>query len=86
MPFVAAGASSMPIILGHLTQQVPANQVGALQGSCETVRTIASALGSPLFAGVFALCLRESEYPVGSALMLCGACSGLGCVLFTVLR
>lgn len=59
MPFLAAGASAMPMLLGHKSQQVLINpplllsvsfqvstlEVGTLQGAAETIRTISSFLG-----------------------------------------
>ena len=60
MPFLAAGASAMPVLLGYLTEQVPRAQVGALQAAAETVRMVAGIIGNPLFAQAFARCISTA--------------------------
>eukprot|EP01039_Chlorochromonas_danica_P001415 gene1415-1539_t len=87
MPLVAAGSSCMPILLGHLTHQVGEDEVGALQGACETVRTISSAIASPLFARVFGFGVANAGViPVGSPLFLSGICSLTGALAFLALQ
>eukprot|EP01036_Dinobryon_divergens_P027339 gene27339-36101_t len=70
MPFFAAGASSMPMLLGYLTQQVPFEEVGALQGAADTVRTIASVIGSPLISRLLAYSITVSNSRSSSSIGL----------------
>eukprot|EP01031_Cornospumella_fuschlensis_P043336 gene43336-52973_t len=88
MPLLACGVSAMPMLLGHLTKQVLGSEVGALQGAGETLRTISSAVGSPVFAGIFAAAIRAGSagggVPPGSALLASAACSALACLIFSL--
>lgn len=59
------------------------DQVGALQGAAETVRTIASVIGSPLITGFLAQSIRSSAHPPGMALLVAAAFSLAGFSLFS---
>jgi hypothetical protein len=50
----------MPILLGYLTEQVPRSEVGAMQGAADTVRTVASMIGSPLLSRAFGHFISEA--------------------------
>jgi len=89
--FLAAGASTLPLLLGHLTNQVSGDEIGALQGAADTVRTISTLVASPLVSWVFSRCLLSEEdgtrtfgmkLPIGGALLLCSTFSFLAFVLF----
>ncbi|RYG69887.1 hypothetical protein EON64_01615 [archaeon] len=68
------------------------SEVGTLQGAGETLRTISSAVGSPLFASIFSAAIRASSssgegkggMPAGSALLVSAACSALACLIFSL--
>lgn len=51
MPFIsiAADASTLPVLLGYLSKKVEEHEVGSLQGAADTVRTISTMIGGPLF-------------------------------------
>lgn len=93
MPFFAAGASVMPILLGLLTRQVAVSEVGALQGAADTVRTIASVVGSPLISRLLAYSIRRGnavvpgQWPLGApglSLYVASIFSFLGFALFSL--
>lgn len=81
---------ALPSLLHHALWsllQVGEDEVGALQGACETVRTISSAIASPLFARVFGFGVANAGViPVGSPLFLSGVCSLTGALAFLALQ
>lgn len=85
MPFLAAGASAIPMILGYMTQQANAGEVGALQGAADTVRTVANMVGSPLFAEVFSRCMAETVQRPHWTLRIISTASFAALLLFLVL-
>ena len=102
MPLFAAGASTLPTLLGHITDQVgtlpccwhsytihsyyeycisnvslqvAAEEVGAVQGAAETLRTLATFVGYKLSSKVFAHFLSEGRSAPQAALFVSSAFS-----------
>lgn len=67
MPFIAAGASTLPVLLGYLSEKVEEHEVGSLQGAADTVRTISTMIGGPLFSRIFAALLSLISRHEGSS-------------------
>ena len=84
MPLLSAGASALPMLLGYLSEQVDANETGALQGAADTLRTLSGIIGNPLMSNVFAYCLKDEIQLPGGALMLAASCSGLAALIFYI--
>ena len=82
MPLLSAGASALPILLGYLSSQVDSNEIGALQGAADTLRTMAGIVGYPLMSAVFAYSIKGDINVPGGALYLGAAFSALAAVLF----
>ncbi len=67
LPILAIGASSLPMLLGYLTEQVSSDEVGSLQGAADTLRTISAMIGAPLAAKIFAHLIGEDrKFPDGA--------------------
>jgi hypothetical protein len=73
----------MPLLLGYLTDNVGAHEIGALQGAADTVRTIAAMLGSPLFARLFGHFIEHDVEHIYFNLLFMTACSVLGLLVFS---
>lgn len=83
IPLLAVGVAAMPLTLGYLSEQVGDDEVGALQGSADTVRSLASMVGGPLLSRAFAhFSTARSTRLHGGSLLLCSACSLTAFVLY----
>ena len=82
MPLLSAGASALPILLGYLSEQVDVNEIGALQGGADTLRTLSGIVGNPLMSSVFAHCIKDEVQIPGGALFVAASCSALGALIF----
>jgi hypothetical protein len=64
------------------SRQVPASEVGALQGAADTIRTVSGMLGAPLVSRALARCIAPgSTQPPGRALQLAASFSMLAFLL-----
>lgn len=61
MVLLSAGISASPSLLGYLTNQVSSDEVGALQGSVDTIRTITIAIAHPIISKIFANTITNSH-------------------------
>uniref|UniRef100_A0A7S2XVI5 Major facilitator superfamily (MFS) profile domain-containing protein n=1 Tax=Fibrocapsa japonica TaxID=94617 RepID=A0A7S2XVI5_9STRA len=59
--FNCLGAAADPALLGLLTNQVPASEVGALQGACETIRALTISVGNPIMAHIFGFFISDKR-------------------------
>lgn len=84
MPFLSAGASTMPVILGYMSSQVGPASIGALQGAADTIRTISAMLACPTASAVFGYFVRHKELNLPGGAYLLSAVYSLGAfLLFT---
>lgn len=84
IPLLAIGVAAMPLTLGYLSEQVGEDEVGALQGSADTVRSLASMAGGPLMSRAFAyFSSLSSTHLHGGSLLLCSGCSLTAFLLYS---
>lgn len=82
VPFLAIGVSTIPSLLGYLSAMVAPYEAGALQGSADTLRTIAAMIGYPLMSKAFAYFMRDDVNLPGGPMYLSAGMSMLAFALF----
>ena len=76
IPLMSVGVAAMPLTLGWLSEQVGDDEVGTLQGSADTLRSLASVLAGPLLSRAFGHFSASSSPRLhGASLLVCSACS-----------